>query len=177
MRKLGTHVLMGSRRKSAIGAISKGRSTGRWVRPLLGGLVAAAMATAVVAPATAEERYAGTPFIVLASAQSYVGDAVVGNVVNDSYWPSVWDFAVTPAEEPQTTFSVQKFGLSPVAAGELDRERGAGLEAQAPAVIDDGDLAVILWDEFRRPPGTGGNTSYSGGNGSTLGSSINGSSF
>lgn len=73
------------------------------------------------------------------------------------------------------------FGAPAVSDKDLGRQRGAGLDGQNATVPAGGEsnLAVILWDELKRNGGNGGSVATSGyndGAGSTLTSSITGSS-
>ncbi len=50
---------------------------------------------------------------------------------------------------------VLDLGTPTLSDGELSEQRGTGLEAEVLLLSDSGDdLAVILWDEFKRPNGS-----------------------
>ena len=59
-------------------------------------------------------------------------------------------------------------------ADELAKNRGAGLDSAMPEQEAEGPVAVILWDEFKRPP-AGGTVRVDSGIGTSFTSSISGS--
>jgi hypothetical protein len=172
----------------------------RWWRRGLAAIVL--LGTAVnIGAAKAGDEFGNGQYVLMASAADYLLEAdyfnkfgylnAVGNAkafgnakpsyrVDEVDWAARVQLGMKEAglgNGPCGAAPAVNLGLVPMDSVELADERGAGLDAQAPAPVDDSEVAVILWDEFRRPPGGGGSVSYSDATSSQIASSINGSSF
>lgn len=74
----------------------------------------------------------------------------IGAVILSAAFPGF--FGVALADDDSTeVFATAKA----VNAKELDRQRGAGLDSEAPTLAAENEVAVILWDELKQRVGGG----------------------
>lgn len=112
----------------------------------------------------------------------FAGALAIAGVVASAAWAG--DAAAgrnslsAAAQQPdQVRAVVDAFASNPLENNVLAGARGAGLDDGTPVASGETQVAVVLWDEFRRPAGAGGIASRIDATGSQIGSTVNGAAF